>query len=175
MKTVVSVASVLAGTVSMLFGLLFLVGYGGHVYRLVIAALALGIGAAWIGGGVLLWRREQARSPAQVKKDVLALAGRKGGSITEADVVAAMPDRAEQGVQALGALERGGFCTRRLVQGVLRFEFPELQASVVVRRCGHCGWEAPLSSEVTVCARCGGPIVMGRTSDGEAIGLDPEP
>jgi hypothetical protein len=82
-----------------------------------------------------------------------------------------IPDRAELAVKALTEMVRGGFCTPQVVSGVTRYEFPQLVGTVLVRRCGHCGWEAPLMSQASVCAQCGAPVKTGRASDDEAIGL----
>ena len=172
MKRLAAVACIVTGVLAAVLGLLFLVGFGGHLSRLAVAGAGLVSGAALIGLGVRWWKQAQAQSPEQLRKDILALAGRKGGSITEADVVAAMPDRAERAVQTLAEMVRGGFCVRRLVSGTTRYEFAELQASILIRKCSHCGWEAPLSSQVTACERCGAPIVSARGADDGGISLD---
>lgn len=43
-----------------------------------------------------------------------------------------------------------------------------------IRRCQHCGWEAPLSSSTAVCDRCGAPIKLERANAGDSVGLDEE-
>ena len=172
MKYVLSSIGVVLGTILLLLGLLFLVGFGGHFYRLVIAALGITLGSISIGAGIWGWKRAQAHSPAQVRKDLLALAGRKSGRLTEADVVAAMPDRGQAAVDALHALVRAGHAVHAPTQGVMYFEFPDLRPTISIRRCSHCGWESPLSSQATVCAQCGGPLTLGQTTDDDAIGLD---
>jgi hypothetical protein len=171
MKRIAGAVSVMVGVTSGLLGLLFLVGYGGQMHRLLVGAIGLLLSGILVGLGVLWWKQAQARTPEQVRTDVLALASRRGGSITEADVVAALPDRAELAVKALTEMVRGGFCTPQVVSGVTRYEFPQLVGTVLVRRCGHCGWEAPLMSQASVCAQCGAPVKTGRASDDEAIGL----
>lgn len=172
MKRLAAVACIVAGVMAAVLGLLFLVGFGGHLSRLVVAGVGLLSGAALIGLGVRWWKQAEAQSPEQLRKDILALAGRKGGSLTEAEIVAAMPDRAERAVQTLADLVRAGFCARRQVAGVTRYEFAELQATILLRKCSHCGWEAPLSSPVTACERCGAPIVTARGAEDGGVSLD---
>jgi len=41
-----------------------------------------------------------------------------------------------------------------------------------IRRCQHCGWEAPLSSNTAVCERCGAPIKLERANAGDSVNLD---
>jgi len=171
MRRIASLFAILVGLGSGLLGLLFLVGYGGHLHRLVVGGIGLALCGVLLGVGIKFWKQAQARTPEQVRKDVLSLASKRGGSITEADVVAAISDRAEVATQALQDMVRVGICQPRWVEGVQRYEFPQLQAMVVVRRCSHCGWEAPLMSTQSTCSLCGAPIVVGRAQD-EGIGLD---
>ncbi len=172
MKRLAAVSFMAAGVVAVLLGLLFLVGFGGHIYRLAVAGVMLVCGAALLGLGVRWWKLAEAQSPEQLRKDILSLAGRKAGSLTETDLVAAMPDRAGRAVQTLEEMARAGVCTPRLVAGVTRYEFAELLSIIVIRKCSHCGWEAPLSSSATACPRCGAPIVASRGVDDQGIGLD---
>ena len=43
-----------------------------------------------------------------------------------------------------------------------------------IRRCQHCSWEAPLSSNTAVCERCGAPIKLERAAAEDSVGLDEE-
>ena len=172
MKRLIAVFLVLAGIAAVALGLLFLIGSAGQWHRLVVAACGLVLGGLAAGFGVRLWRAAEASSPEKLRVDILAFAAAHGGRITQAQVAAALPDRAPVALQTLADMLRAGLCERRLEQGVERYVFPSLQQNVVVRRCRYCGWEAPLSSDVTLCARCGGTVEAASATDDEAIGLD---
>ncbi len=142
----------------MLAGLLFLVGAAGRGVRYLVAALGLGLGAALIGLGVRGWKSAEAATPERIRADILALAARRNGEVSEADIVSALGERAGRAPAALQALEAAQACERRVKDGATYFVFRSLQPRLLVRRCAYCEAEMELAAEVTKCPRCGGSL-----------------
>ncbi len=164
----------LASVGSFLLGLLFLVGSAGQPHRLAVGAVGLALAGVFAGIALKLWKSSQMSSPERIRQDLLALASGKGGQLSEADVVAAFGTRAGAAMRALHDALASGHAQRMPVAGVTRYVFPELQPALWVRRCQHCAWEAPLSSSVSSCERCGAPVALQRVAGDDSVGLDHE-
>lgn len=158
MKRFLSVLAVVLGIALLLLGLLFLVGAGGQLHRYAIGAVALALGAVLIGVGVRLFRQAEAASPAQLRSEILELARREDGEISEGEVLAALGQRAAGAAPVLEAMIREGLCQRRTVEGAAYFRFPQLQPRLMVLRCEYCNAELPLGEPVTECPNCGGTV-----------------
>jgi len=176
MKRLFSVLAVLVGVALVAFGLLFLVGAGGRLYRYVIAAVSLALGGVLVGVGVRLFKQAEAASPAQLRAEILELARREDGEVSEGEVLAALGRRAGGAPAVLQALVREGICERRLVKGATYYRFAQLQPRLMVLRCEYCNAELPLSEKVSECPNCGGTVktqVESRAlSSGDLYGMD---
>jgi len=171
MRTAAGCLLGLLGVTLAALGLLFLLGADGEVRRYVIAAIGLGLGAVAGGFGVALFRSAARFSPSGIRRELLALASTHDGELTMTDVEAAMGDRIAAAQQVLSGMAMGGECERRERDGAVAFVFPSLQPRVLLRRCEHCGYEAPLGSEEEGCPRCGASLDVRREAKAVEDGL----
>jgi Zn finger protein HypA/HybF involved in hydrogenase expression len=172
MKQIAAIPMICAGVLAALFGLLFLVGSGGQATRLVVGAASLLLGAVGVGFGVRLVKQASAESPRQLIAEIMALAKREDGEVSEEEIVAALGARADKADEILASLMRSGTCERTADRGGVFYVFPELQPRLHVRRCEYCMADLPLSQEVGKCPQCGGEVrvhVERRSVAGEDI------
>ena len=158
MGRLVAIALVAAGVLSGVVGLLFLVGSGGRLYRLGVGVACLAAAGVLAGAGVRLWKRAEARAPARVRADILALAERHDGVVSEGEVDSILQGRAEVGREVLTALLAEGACRRESDGRTTTLTFPGLLPRLVVRRCTFCSIELPLNGPEKVCPQCGGAL-----------------
>ena len=158
MKRIFAVLLTVVGISLVLLGLLFMLGAAGRIYRYVVAVVCLALGGALAGLGVRFFKQAEAASPEQLRAELLKLARRRNGEISEADVAAALGRRAPAAETELAAMVEQGLCRRRHAEGAVYYLFEELQPRLVVRRCEFCKAELPLESEITECPNCGGTI-----------------
>jgi hypothetical protein len=166
MKRLLGLLGMTGGATIGLLGLLFIVGWGGQVRRLVVAAILLAIATM-----LILLGSRQVRAARQASREVLVpellrLAELGSGVLTEADVLARLGERAVLGMELLREMAARGDCRREARDGVVAFVFPELEPRLVIRRCRYCGFESPIAGAVTnePCPRCGGAPELVRTS-----------
>jgi hypothetical protein len=158
MKRIFAVLLTVVGISLVLLGLLFMLGAAGRIYRYVVAVICLALGGAAAGLGVRFFKQAEAASPQQLRAELLKLAKRRNGEISEADVAAALGGRAPAAEVELTAMVEQGLCEQRRAEGAVYYLFKELQPRLVVRRCEFCRAELPLESEITECPNCGGTI-----------------
>ncbi len=158
MKVFAGVAAILLGAFLFGVGLLFLLGADGQIHRLVVAALGLLLGASAGMAGALLLFRAVLASPDRVRPVLLALAKARDGELTLAEIQASLGGRAKVAEEILGQMLVSGECERRGDA----FLFPSLQPRIVLRRCDHCGHEAPLASDDERCPNCGASMKVRR-------------
>ena len=161
MKRVLGILMVIVGVSLVLLGLLFIVGASGRAYRYIAAVIMLALGGALAGVGVRFFKHAEAASPEQLRAEILDLARRHNGEISEADVAAAMGRRASGADAVLEQMVCDGICDRRRRHGATYYLFEELQPRLMVRRCEFCKTELPLQEELTECPNCGGTIKTG--------------
>lgn len=158
-------AVVVAGGVLMiLFGLLFLVGAGGQARRIFIGFAGLGLGGVAAGFGVRAFKRALSDSPEQIRAEIMALAGRHNGEISEEDIAAELGSRFEVSKKVLQGLLSSGTCRRASHNRGVFYVFPELQPRLLVQRCTYCKTEFDLSENINKCPNCAGPIETGVAS-----------
>jgi predicted RNA-binding Zn-ribbon protein involved in translation (DUF1610 family) len=158
MKRLGSLILTLVGIVLVLLGLLFLVGAAGKASRFVVAALSLGLGGVLVGSGARLFKQAEAASPGRLRSELLALARRRNGELSEADVLAALGPRAAGAAAVLAGLEAEGLCVGQRKDGAAYYVFASLQPRLTVRRCEYCKLEVSLAATETTCPHCGGSI-----------------
>lgn len=164
MKLIAGVAAVLLGVFLFGVGLLFLLAVDGQIHRLVVAALGLGLGATSGMAGCLLLYRVVQSSPDRVRPALLGLVKARDGEITLAEIEASFGTRAKVAQDVVGKMLVTGECERRGDT----FLFPALQPRVVLRRCDHCGHEAPLASDDERCPSCGASMKVRRETRADA-------
>ncbi|MBN1609780.1 MAG: hypothetical protein JW940_24320 [Polyangiaceae bacterium] len=164
MKRLAGLLCMTFGAAPGLLGLLFLVGAAGQMRRLVVGAILLASAAALVLFGSRLAARARLESPEVLVPELLRLAELGSGAITEAQVVAALGDRARLGLKLLQTMVSAGECRRELREGRFAFVFHELLPHLVVRRCRFCGFESPLNrpDADAACPSCGGQLVFVR-------------
>lgn len=151
-------------------GMLFLLGADGQGHRFVIAAIGLLAGAsAAMGGALMIWRGLQA-SPARVRRELLALAQARDGELRSAEVDGAFGFRAPIAHDVLREMTLAGDC-RRAEGSDGSYLFPALQPRLLLRRCDHCGHEAPLASDAEECPSCGATLNVKREAKEADEGL----
>ncbi len=157
MKRVAGILLVLFGVGLVLLGLMFLIT-GGKASRYLTAVAGLGLGGVAVGVGVRLYKKADASSPAQIRAELLALAGRHNGELSEADVAGGLGRRATLAEAELSAMVQQGLCRREDKGGAAYYVFEEMQPRLMVRRCEFCKAELPLQEQVSECPNCGGTI-----------------
>jgi hypothetical protein len=176
MKRLAGVALVLGGVGLVLLGLLFLVGAAGRAGRYLVGVVSLTLGGTVAGLGARLVKEAAAASPERLRAEILELARRRSGEVSEAEVGAELGTRAAGAPAVLAALEGERLCVRRSREGATYFVFESLQPRLVVRRCEYCNAELPVSGNVTSCPTCGGSVktqVESRSlSGGDAYRMD---
>ncbi|MBW2702809.1 MAG: hypothetical protein JRF33_18460 [Deltaproteobacteria bacterium] len=158
MKRALSIILILLGLAALAFGLLFIVGAGGRLSRYVIAGLGLGLGALCLGFGARLARKLQMRTSAYIRAEVLALASRHNGELSQADLQAQLGERFPDGVPVLAQLQQAGLCRQTEREGKTFYVFPDMQPRLTIRKCEFCDAELPLDEQLSSCPNCGGSI-----------------
>jgi Zn finger protein HypA/HybF involved in hydrogenase expression len=158
MKRLLGTLVALAGLGSIAFGLLFLVGSRGETRLLVVGGVALVVGAVLAGLGIRWFRRATLESPEYIRAEILALARRRNGELSRADVAAQLGRRAHLAEAQLLALQGQGVCRAARKDGAEFYVFENLQPRLTIRRCEYCGAEVQLEHEATTCPSCGGTI-----------------
>jgi Zn finger protein HypA/HybF involved in hydrogenase expression len=147
-----------SGVVLMAFGLLFLVGAGGQMRRVVIGVAALGLGAVATGFGVRSFKRAQLWSPEQLRAEILETARRKNGELAMSDIEARLGRRVRVVDPVLEQMILEGVAREGHADGGRYFVFPHLQPRLMVRFCRYCDAEFPISEERDSCPNCGGAL-----------------
>jgi hypothetical protein len=151
-------AAAMVGTLFLLLGLLFLVGAGGQVRRMVIGGVGLAVGVVVIAAGVRLYRTAEARSPERLRAVILELAKREDGEVSDAEIAAALAPHAAAGLPVVGRMVAEGLCRRARIGGDEYLVFPSLQPRLLGRYCQYCDTELSLAAEVSSCPKCGGAL-----------------
>jgi predicted RNA-binding Zn-ribbon protein involved in translation (DUF1610 family) len=177
MKRLLGVLLVAAGVGLVVVGLLFLMAARGSGQRYAVAVVCLAVGGALAGSGVRLFKQAQAASPEQLRAELLALAAKGGGEISQAEIEGALGSRAAAAGAVLAALEAEGRCQRHAREGTSYFVFKELQPRLVVVRCEYCKAELSISEQATntSCPHCGGTLktqVESRSLSGGEYRMD---
>lgn len=176
MKRLFAAALVLVGSAALFFGLLFLVGSAGQLTRLVVAAVGLGVGAVAIGFAARLFKQARREAPAALEAEILALAKREDGEVSEHELRAQLGTRFALAEPVLRSLQAAGTCRLGRAQGGAYYSFPHLQPRLAVRRCEFCQAELPLDDDLVSCPQCGGTVRTGvqrlSLSDGDAYSMD---
>jgi hypothetical protein len=172
------IALVTVGAALVALGLLFLVAAKGELHRYLVAAGGLALGGALAGVGVRTFRRARASLPDALRADLLALARRRDGRVTEAELGAALGTRRAAARAEIEALCRAGTCRRESEGATTWYVFPELLPRLAVRRCRHCRTELPLDAALVSCPNCGGELRTGvetlARGDEELYSMDDE-
>ncbi len=161
MKRLGAVILVVVGIGLIALGLLFLIGAGGKAYRYAIGAAGLAVGAVAVGFGIRLFKQANQLTPDYIKAEILVLAERHNGEISESDLMAALGTRWPHALTPLSELLSKGTCRKRVVDGTDYYVFEDLQPRLTVRRCEFCDAEIPLDDTLTSCPNCGGTIKTG--------------
>ena len=158
MNRTLSVLLVLFGLGLVALGLLFFIGSGGKTYRFAIGAVALALGAVAIGYGMRLFKDANKLLPSYIIAEILDLARKKNGEISEPDLMAMLGSRWSHARQALQEMLSTAVCKKRLKRDVIYYIFEGMLPRLTIRRCEFCGAELPLDDNITSCPNCGGTI-----------------
>lgn len=176
MKRFAAVVIGILGIVFVLLGLLFLVGAAGQTQRYVVAVVGALVGCGLLVFAVRLFKQGGAVTAEHIRAEILTLAKRRNGEISEVDLQAALGARREHAAGVLEALQRQGTCKRDAKEGTFYYTFPALLPRLAVRRCEFCQAELPLEEELASCPRCGGTIRTDMEqvafSDDDAYSMD---
>ncbi len=156
MKRLGAVVLILLGVGLIGLGLLFAMAAGGGSHRLLIGVAALASGAVASGIGLRLYKQADAASPAQLRAEILELARRRNGEISQTDVQALLGRRSAGAAEVLAELVADKQCSRSVKDGTDYYLFADLQPRVMIRRCEFCRAQLPLSEELLSCPECGG-------------------
>jgi hypothetical protein len=176
MKQIAAVLLVIAGVGGIALGLLFAIGADGQLHRYAIAAGALALGAVCIGLGVRWVRQAERRRPESIRAEILGLARRRSGELSETDLMAALGSRWPLALALLEQLLAQGVCVKRVVGDADYYVFEDLLPRLAVRRCEFCGSGLPLDEALASCPNCGGSVQLGvqrvSLSKGDAYHMD---
>lgn len=171
-----SVLSIVAGVLSGLLGLLFMMGAAGHFRRVAIALIFLLVAAGLIGLGLRSLKRLALIQPEKLREDILEMARKRNGEIARSDVQATLGWRSRHTRPVIEAMMQEGRCRRALKGGETFYIFPELQPRLTVLYCEYCKAEYPISTEVSSCPNCGGPlsprVAQRSLAEGEVFSMD---
>ncbi len=173
MKRLVGLLCMTIGAALGALGLLFLIGAGGQLRRVAIGGVLVAVAGVSAFYGSRRLRAARSESPAILTAELLAIARRASGVVTEAQFVAQLGDRASLGLELLSDMVSRGHCRHEVRAGALAFVFPELEPRLVLRRCRFCGYESPLAGAVSgdACPKCGAELALERaaTTGGTAV------
>lgn len=161
MKRIAAVGLILCGVGLLLLGLLFIVGARGETRRYGVAVVALAMGAGAVGFGIRIAKALSASSPSRMRADILELARREDGEVSEAELSAFLGERWGSAQAILTRMTASGDCERKIEGGSIFYVFCDLLARLTVRRCEYCNTELPLAEELSNCPNCGGTIKTG--------------
>ena len=129
-----------------------------------IAAVLLALGGALAVWGGLALRRLGETGPKRVAARITELAEASGqGEVTLSEAVAELNVPHDAALAAFNLLERQSRCHREYRNEKEVYVFPELQPSVVKRKCPYCGAEFSVKKAVHRCPHCGGDLRLERT------------
>lgn len=175
MKRFAAVVVGALGSVLVLLGLLFLVGAAGQAQRYAVALVGALLGSGLIALAIKLFQQGGALTPEHIRAEILALAKRRSGEVSEVDLQATLGLRRERAQRVLEDLLRDGLAKQAARDGTLYYTFPDLLPRLAVRRCEFCQAELPLEQELASCPRCGGTIRMDMEQvalSDDAYGMD---
>lgn len=141
-----------------LLGLLFFIGSAGKAYRILTAAISLGMGAACLGFGVRFFKQANRLLPSYISEEIIELAKEKNGELSESDLMAMLGARWTHAAGPLQKMLSTGVCKKRLKKQVVYYVFEGMLPRLTIRRCEFCGAELPLDKSLTTCPNCGGTI-----------------
>jgi len=129
-----------------------------------IAAVLLALGGALAVWGGLALRRLGETGPKRVAARITELAEASGqGEVTLSEAVAELSVPHDAALAAFNLLERQSRCHREYRNEKEVYVFPELQPSIVKRKCPYCGAEFSVKKAVHRCPHCGGDLRLERT------------
>ena len=158
MKRLGQVLLVVFGVAAILFGLLFVLGSAGKIHRFVVAGVSMALGAVMAGFGIRAYKRAGMTLPGYIRAEILDLANRHNGEISEADIQAKLGQRFEHAEEVLKTLRLENICKLQKEKGEIYYVFTDMLPRLTVRRCEFCGAELPLDEELSACPNCGGAI-----------------
>lgn len=158
MKRTGSVILVVLGILLILFGLLFLLGSAGKLYRYIIAGVSLGLGGVLTGLGIRFYKQVDAVLPEYIRAEILDLARKHNGEISQDDIRAALGRRFPQADKILAELQVEDICREQKKGIAIYYVFPEIQPRLAIKRCEYCGSQIPLKEDLESCPECGGTI-----------------
>lgn len=161
MKRLGAVILAVLGVGLVLLGLLFLLGAAGMTRRYLVAAVSLAAGAVLAGLGIRFFRQADRITPAYLRAEILDMARRHNGEVSEADLRAGLGRRFPRAEKVIVRMRNEGLCQQRRRGVELYYVFADMLPRLTVRRCAYCGAELPLDLELSSCPNCGGSIKTG--------------
>ncbi len=158
MKRAGAIFLIVFGVLLVLFGLLFIMGSAGRVYRFVIAAVSLALGGVLAGMGIRFFKQADMLLPEQLRAEIMQLAKERNGEVSEADIRAALGRRFPHADKVLGEMRVMNLCRLQKREGEIYYVFPDIMPRLTIRRCQYCGAELPLDEQLDACPNCGGSI-----------------
>ncbi len=163
----------LAGTASLLLGILFIIAALGVTSRYVAGAVLMFLGIALLAPGFIIFRRGMAVTPESIRGKILRLARRQGGRIPEEAAYAEAGHGAETEREIRNFLTWG--LAKKTVEGSTAYlVFSDLQITLVLKKCPHCGNDYPVRDTVEQCPTCGSDLKMvkANVSDDDRFFMD---
>jgi len=158
MKRAGSVALAILGVALILFGLLFLLGAAGLLYRYVTAVVSMVLGAVLTGLGIRFYKQVNRTLAEYMRAEILDMARRHNGEVSQDDIRAALGQRFPLADKVLKEMRVEDICQERRQGVAYYYVFPEMLPRLTVSRCEYCGSEISLKEDIQSCPDCGGSI-----------------
>lgn len=158
MKHLFAIVLVVVGILAALLGILFLIGAAGQTGRYLVSLASLVTAAVTLGFGLLLFRQAKRLDPELIRAEILELAQKKNGELSQQDIQALLAKRFDAAAPVLLQMQQRGVCQMASKDGVTYYNFLSLQPRLTIRRCEFCQAELPLAATLVSCPQCGGTV-----------------
>jgi hypothetical protein len=156
-KTWATIA-VIAAVPILALGIIFLIATISTPSRILPAAVFLGVGYLLINAGFNALRRLAQISPEALATGIVELAKRLGGEVTVSQVQAEFKISTKKAIAALEESVGKGECIRDRRQHYDAYVFKGVMPAKAIKRCGYCGSEFAVKSDMRQCPNCGATL-----------------
>ena len=155
MKRTLAIVAVIASIPLLVLGLIFLIGAVTAPSRILVAAVLLLLGGAFLAWGALTLRRLAEISPEALATGIVDLARTLGGEVTVAQVQAEFRIPNALALSALEKLRGKGECQREQRTDYDAYIFKGVMPAKAIKRCPYCGSMFAVKSAMRECPNCG--------------------
>ena len=166
----------IVGILALFLGVIFLAGSKGMVPRLITGGVLCSLGSAALGAGIILFRKGMRSSPEGIRKELLRLAKRNNGEISDDAIIASLGS-SDTVKFVIADVVRMGVARETVKDGRTVYLFKDFQLALVFKKCPYCGNDYPVRDNIERCPSCGGDLKLAKVSlgaDGDVYSMDDE-